>query len=335
MADVAELRQQLAACAETVCRHYLPCGKRHGGYWLVGNIDNAPGSSLYVRLVASDKGEAGKWFDAATGEHGDLLDIIAHRIGATSFAETLEEARRLLSLPTNFVGDASSKGSSVAAAQRMFAAGIPIADTLAETYLHARGLTRLADLPILRFLARCRYRDANGCTQNWPALVAAVTDINGTITGIHRTWLARDGRTKAPLDPPRKALGKLNGHGVRFDAATTVLLAGEGLETVLSLREILNMPMIACLSASHLGALILPSSLKRLYIARDNDEAGRWAEARLKQWAEDRCMDVVTLVPSDDDFNTDLMRYGVEHLRAAIRVQLRAEDARSFLIDHD
>ena len=75
----ADLAHRLARNAEAVCRHYLSNGRRQGRYWLVGDVANTPGRSLYVRLSGPDsgKGAAGKWTDAATGEHGDLLDLIA------------------------------------------------------------------------------------------------------------------------------------------------------------------------------------------------------------------------------------------------------------------
>jgi uncharacterized protein (DUF736 family) len=46
------LAHRLARNAEAVCRHYLPNGRRVGRYWLVGDVDNTPGRSLYVRLTA-------------------------------------------------------------------------------------------------------------------------------------------------------------------------------------------------------------------------------------------------------------------------------------------
>ena len=73
--DASELAHRLAREAEAVCRHYLSNGKREGRYWLVGDVYNTPGRSMFVRLQDSTKGSAGKWTDAATGEHGDLLDI--------------------------------------------------------------------------------------------------------------------------------------------------------------------------------------------------------------------------------------------------------------------
>lgn len=77
----SDLARRLGRDAEAVCRHYLPAGRREGRYWLVGDVENSPGRSLFVRLRGpeSGKGAAGKWTDAATGEHGDLLDLIAAR----------------------------------------------------------------------------------------------------------------------------------------------------------------------------------------------------------------------------------------------------------------
>jgi hypothetical protein len=51
-------------------------------------------------------------------------------------------------------------------------------------------------------------------------------------------------------------MGGLLGHAVRFGAADDVLAAGEGIETMLSLRYALPaMPMAAALSANHLARL--------------------------------------------------------------------------------
>ena len=94
----AEMAQLLARQAEAVCRHYLPAGRRQGHYWLVGDVHNTPGRSLFVRLTGSGtgKGAAGRWQDARDGTHGDLLDLIRERCGLTDFRDVAEEARRFL-----------------------------------------------------------------------------------------------------------------------------------------------------------------------------------------------------------------------------------------------
>jgi len=97
--EPSELARRLAREAEAVCRHYLSNGKRQGRYWLVGDVHNTPGRSLFVRLQESPKGPPGKWTDAATGEHGDLLDIIRESLGLRDFREAAQEAERFLKLP--------------------------------------------------------------------------------------------------------------------------------------------------------------------------------------------------------------------------------------------
>jgi hypothetical protein len=99
--DATELAHRLGREAEAVCRHYLSNGRRVGNYWQVGDVRNAAGRSMFVRLSrdASGKRVAGKWTDAATGEHGDLLDVIRKSCGFVDFRDVAGEARRFLRLP--------------------------------------------------------------------------------------------------------------------------------------------------------------------------------------------------------------------------------------------
>jgi hypothetical protein len=91
----------LAEDVEAVCKHYLSNGRRCGNYWIVGDVNNNAGRSLYVRLKGplSGKGARGRWTDASTSDHGDLLDLIRAREGLTSFRDVLDEARRFLRAP--------------------------------------------------------------------------------------------------------------------------------------------------------------------------------------------------------------------------------------------
>ena len=157
MPDTAsDLARSLARNAEAVCRHYLPAGRREGRYWLVGNVENSPGRSLFVRLSGpeSGKGAAGKWTDAATGEHGDLLDLIAAREHLKDLRDILDEARRFLTLPRPERHDelaTPAPTNSPEAARRLWAISKPVAGTTAEAYLRTRGLTALRDCTSLRY----------------------------------------------------------------------------------------------------------------------------------------------------------------------------------------
>ena len=162
-------------------------------------------------------------------------------------------------------------------------------------------------------------------------MIAAVTDLDGKITGAHRTWLDPSGDDKAPIDTPRRAMGHLLGNAVRFGVGGEIMAAGEGIETMLSLRCVMAMPMAAALSAAHLAAILFPVSLRRLYIARDDDPAGDSAMAILVERAQQVGIEAVTLSPRFGDFNGDLCTLGAEALRAALRIQIAPQDVARFM----
>jgi hypothetical protein len=337
----SELSRRLAQDAEAVCRYYLSNGRRHGRYWIVGDARNTPGRSLFVRLTGpeSGKGAVGHWTDAALGDYGDLLDIIRESVGLHDFSDVLDEARRFLSLPRaeprpkQRLDRRQRPTGSPELARRLFALSRPIGGTLAERYLHDRGIATPRNLDSLRFHPRCYYRSGDGSArETWPAMIAAVTDLEGKITGVHRTWLDKSGRGKAPIACPRRSMGILLGNGVRFGAPLDVIAAGEGIETVLSVRCLLpSMPMIAALSSAHLAAILFPETLRRLYVLRDDDIAGERASATLINRATAEGIEAIALTPGHGDFNDDLRRLGAQGLQATLRGQLAPQDVDRFM----
>ncbi|QQS13923.1 MAG: toprim domain-containing protein [Rhodospirillales bacterium] len=337
--DASDLAHSLARQAEAVCRHYLSSGRREGRYWLVGDVRNTPGRSMYVRLKDSPKGVAGKWTDAATGEHGDLLDVIRESCGLIDFKDVADEARAFLSMPPpepeprSHERRSSAPSGSPEAARRLIGMSQPITGTIVQAYLRERGITDLRGTGSLRFHPRCYYRpDEHAPTETWPAMIALVTDLDGKITGAHRTWLDPRSRDKAPIDTPRRALGDLLGNAVRFGIGGEVMAAGEGIETVLSLRQVLpDMPMLAALSAAHLAAILFPDTLRRLYIMRDNDPAGDGARDSLIERANVVGIEAIVISPALGDFNEDLRTLGIEHLRQQSRMQVAPQDVAKFM----
>lgn len=335
MSVASDISARLARNAEAVCRHYLGAGRREGRYWLVGDVAGSQGRSLYVRLSGAERrrGAAGNWTDAATGDHGDLLDLIALNRQLT-IADAIAEARRFLALPRPDDGHdraVPAKQGSPHAARRLWAMSRPIRSTLAEAYFNQRRIRLPRSCRSLRFHPHCWYRPAHddppGTPTAWPALIAAVTDPAGQLTGLHRTWLDPAGG-KAPVAHPRRALGLLLGSSVRLSAATDILAAGEGIETMLSLTTALPaLPACAGLSANHLAAIEWPHGLQRLYVASDADRSGQCALATLRERGAAAGIDVRPLEPCRGDFNEDLVHDGAGALRRALLRQLEPSDA--------
>ncbi|TIX93102.1 toprim domain-containing protein [Rhizobium sp. P44RR-XXIV] len=334
-----DLARRLADRVEAVCRHYLSSGRREGHYWLVGDVHNMPGRSMYVRLKDSSKGLAGKWTDAATGEHGDLLDVIRESCGLVDFKDVTEEARAFLNMPPPEPKHRQQQQQSPAphgspeAARRLVRMSQPIYGTLVQAYLWERGIADLRGTGSLHYHPRYYYRpDEHSLTETWPAMIAAVTDLDGKITGAHRTWLDPRRRDKAPIDTPRRAIGDLLGNAVRFGTASDVMAAGEGIETVLSLRQVIpDMPMLAALSAAHLAACQFPDTLRRLYIVRDNDPAGDGARDTLIERANAAGIEAIVISPGLSDFNEDLRTLGLDALRTEARLQVAPQDVARFM----
>ena len=343
MHDASDLARRLARNAEAVCRHYLPNGRRQGRYWLVGNVEGTPGRSLFVRLTGPDagKGAAGKWTDAATGEHGDLLDLIAANKRLGSLTDTLEEARHFLSLPApepqHSLRKPPAPTGSPEAARRLWRMSQPIHDTFAETYLRSRGITYLHDCGCLRFHPNCWYRadkdEPPGTPEAFPALIAAVRDGDGKLTGVHRTWLApelnptgsrqgpgsdaatRDGRparARRPVRPGRRHHDRRRRH--RNDA----LASPDHARYADGRSSIGRAP----------GGTPAPADpAAPLYRARQRRRRLPSGRATHADRAHEAGIEPVPLDAKLGDFNDDLRHLGTDAMRADVRVQLVPEDA--------
>ena len=278
---------------------------------IAGDLDGARGRSLFVRLLPP--GTPGKFTDAATGKHCDLLDIIRRRVDAPTLRTALDEASSFLAPPAApATGEGDSYDATEATRHRRYPRGaLPPRAGLARCRFAA-----------LRFHPELRYREGS-TVRRLPALVAAVTGYDGTVTGVQRTWLDPRSPAKAGVAAPRKALGRVYGHAVRFgrvpidDLAS--LVVGEGIETVLSL--VTAVPIIdtaAALSAGSLGAFAPPPGVARLIIARDNDIEGEQAAERLARRCARAGGAAFCLVPQGGDFNDDLVALGRDALAARL-----------------
>ena len=190
------------------------------------------------------------------------------------------------------------------AAMKIWNASQPAPGTVVEVYLRSRGLTVSAPAA-LRFHPALKH--PNGTT--WPAMVALVTHgAGGEPRAIHRTFLARDGSGKAPVEPSKMMLGPCRGGAVRLAPPGDTLMVGEGIESCLSAMQMTGKPAWAALSTSGLRTLDLPGTLTSVTILADGDEAGEAAALDCaRRWSREGRAVRIERPPAGFDFNDVLL----------------------------
>jgi putative DNA primase/helicase len=200
--------------------------------------------------------------------------------------------------------DNNDGSKRTASALAIWNATMPSEGTLVESYLAARGLHH--SLPsALRFHAGLKHPSGG----TWPAMVALVTrGVDDVPLAIHRTFLARDGSSKAPVDRPKRMLGPCRGGAVRLAPARDVLMVGEGIETSLAAMQARGLPAWAALSASFLLTLDLPQEVKDVIVLADGDEVGEAAARKAAlRWTRERRRVRIARPTKGMDFNDMLM----------------------------
>ena len=163
-----------------------------------------------------------------------------------------------------------------------------IEGTVAEAYLKGRRVTPGADL---RFSEAAPFSYSGARTG--PAMVAAIRDRQGSITGAQVTHLTPSGSKIR-----RTTFGRAGGGAVRLAemAADGRLAVGEGVETCLAFSALYRLPCWAALSATGLDRFDPPPGIKQLVIAADNDTSGEGLRAAraLADRAKSRCQVVIS-----------------------------------------
>ena len=159
------------------------------------------------------------------------------------------------------------------AALMIWRSSLPINGSPVETYLRSRGLFLAAPLS-LRFHPALKH--PSGST--WHTMVALVVNgETGSPMAIHRTFIARDGRGKAPVDTAKMMLGPCRRGVVRLGEPSDVLMVGEGIETCLAAMQATGNPAWAALSTSGLRSLDLPYNAGNVIVLADGDAPGEAA----------------------------------------------------------
>jgi predicted P-loop ATPase len=248
---------------------------------------------------------AGWGYDHSTGESAGPIDLIHYATGLADGA-LFEEAARLARMDVipDWRSPAHHARDHTHEVARILDGCRPLGGSLAETYLHSRGLEDPAS-PDLLFHPDLTDFDTK---RGWYGMVAIVRDGAGAPTGgIHRTFLLDDGSAKAP--PGKKMLNPVAGGSVRLSLLPEDghLGIAEGIETALSARRIFDLPTWAALSADGLRRWQWPQGIQRVTIFADAGDAGRQAAGALAARLTIASIPSRVLEPlHGDDFNDDL-----------------------------
>ena len=323
MSQAREISQALAIRVSALAPHLLPNGKRAGNYWQAGDVYGNSGSSLYLNLVGEWKGH---WRDAATHEHGDLLDLIAIQQNI-SLAEAIAVARELigdhnLSRTTLPSENDTSERDKIKSANALWARTISLTTPQAvhgRTYLEARGLS-VVELSDLRFMPSAWVWE-NDTKHSLPALVGAVRKNQQELIAVHRIFLHPSEPRHADLEEPKRALAPLTGGACWLRPHESCLIIAEGIETAISVGMAFPAAALAAgITGYHMSMMEVPTCYQQIMIAADNDEAGLIAaESFTKRMTERK---VITVLPRLKDFNDDLQADGLEVLKANIKRQI-------------
>jgi DNA primase len=316
--DLATLRSAAISVFPSLLNDWLPTGEIRGREYVAFNPmrDDRHVGSFRIDM------QTGSWRDHAIGVGGsDVISILAYLKTNGDYGRAIQ-----LLAGEPLVRAAIACGAAVPAARaakpanrtranvelarRLYAAAVPLADSVAAAYLAARSLVPTDAWEPLR-ATTLRYPGGG----RHPVLIAPVTSLEGPLVGIHRTYLAPPGR-KLDVPAPKLTLGQVRSCAVRFGRPNGDLIICEGIEDALSLYQQLDGLAVWAASGSALLPLMqIPKAVRNLTIAADNDPAGELAAQRAADalQAPGRVVRIMRPGPGFKDFNDELR--GVRHDR--------------------
>lgn len=267
--------------------------KRHGPCPACGGkdrfrFDNKNGSGSFFCNQQCGAGDGFQLLQVVNGySTSDALHLVASYLG---FGAGAAPARMATKPPISTAGDASPVADAAIqkSNQRLWAASVAVSGgDPVDCYLKCtRGLNLPEVPPGLRYHSAVPYYDEKGSLVDfYSAMLAQVVNAGGQVVAIHKTYLNVDG-TKADLSPVKKLSraifpGATQGAAIQLFEAGETLAVAEGIETALAVHILADeyLPTWATVTANGLESLKVPSYVKRLIIAADNDVSGRGRQA--------------------------------------------------------
>ncbi len=184
-------------------------------------------------------------------------------------------------------------------------------------YLASRGIP-IPNTEALRYVPGIAYYDDGQYLGRFPAMLGALTNLEGDLISVHRTFLTADGK-KADVPCPRKLMpscGPVMGASIKLGAPVpyrggVVLGMAEGIETALSVAMLYGLPCWSAVSASGVEKSQFPVGVTSLFVMGDNDHNGvgqRAAHVLARRAASTGIMARACIAPNPGtDWNDELL----------------------------
>lgn len=286
--DADFIRSELTNRLEAVLDRYFQGHKVVRGKAYLAVKDKNDLGSWSVTMNGAKRGQ---WFRFSAGVGGGVVELIAYQLYGRpdAYADAFREARAFLGISGAVDEEANQRARKAQqqakqkgeaeqqmheadtreAAQAIWDAAEPMPGTLAETYLHNRGIT-YCDASVFRFERYLKHPTGG----RFQSLICRVDDLSGDLTAVWRVYLTTDGH-KADLQNPKLGLGPAGGGAVRIGGIGKKLGLAEGVESALGAWNLIGRryPVWSCLSTSGLTGIELPLGVEHVCIFMDGDRA--------------------------------------------------------------
>lgn len=202
-----------------------------------------------------------------------------------------------------------------ALALRLWNASKPIAGTLAEDYLLARGLS--APFPkALRFNPET-ILGSGADKRVMPAMIAAVENDLGLVA-VQRTFLDPEDVLRKPIAKPKVSLGLLGTAAIRLAPASDELGLAEGIEDAVSAMDWFGTPTWALGGVERLAFVAIPEKVRRVIVYADRGRAAERLLEKAREHLTANGRELVTQVPEMHNDWNDAWRAHLQERRAGV-----------------
>lgn len=229
--------------------------------------------------------------------------ILFHCFAGCTVAEVMKALQRLRLHDRSAVAmpPAKAKRDMGALAGRLWKASVPIAGTLAESYLLARGLP--GPFPKALRFNPSTILGSGAAKRVMPAMIAAVENDLGVVA-VQRTFLDPDDILRKPIQKPKVSLGLLGTAAIRLAWPTDELGLAEGVEDALTAMEWFGTPTWALGGVERLALVAIPERVKRVIVYGDRGRAAERLLEKARAHLTANGRELVSRVPdSHDDWN--------------------------------